>query len=579
MCGLAGMSSRKPLGMTDLRQAERISENLTHRGPDGHGKFISDHVSLFHRRLAIIDQHGGMQPFVSNRGNVMVLNGMVYNDRALRTELEGAQFKTNCDAETPLHLYEKYGETFTTHLRAMYALALFDKAQNLLILARDPYGIKPLYYTQNEGVFSFSSEPQALLKSGIVKPELYHSKAVELLQLKFTTGRQTAFTGIKRVLPGEMIFVRDGEIIRRTRADPFVSNGISHLGEKSAMEKLDAELRESMHLYTRSDVGFGVFLSGGVDSCAIMAALKLEGISDFPCYTASFPGGKLHDEAHRAKQVCQAVGARHITLEITSEDFWEVLPDVVSHVDDPSTDPAMTANFLLSRRAHQDVKVVLGGDGGDEIFAGYRRYERASLPKFLPMKPIRGKGQFDKAPFAKFLCDDWRAGFAATIEDAKHKTQTKLQSLQATDGADYLPHFHLMKLDRCLMAYGIEGRVPLLDQQLARFGFSLPDKFKLRGQRGKWLLRHWLDKTLPIAKPFSRKRGFSTPVNQWIAERAPDLRTFMCDQTGIREMFEIDKISDLFSTKTHKYEKLRWPLLFYALWHTKHIMQESPDIF
>ena len=479
----------------------------------------------------------------------------------------------------PLHLYEKYGETFTTRLRAMYALAIFDKAQNLLILARDPYGIKPLYYTQNDGVFSFASEPQALLKSGIVKPELHHTKAVELLQLKFTTGRQTAFVGIKRVLPGEMIFVRGGEIIRRTRTDPFVSKGISNLDEKLTMEKLDAMMRENAHLYTRSDVGFGVYLSGGVDSCAIMAALKLEGISDFPCYTASFPNSKLHDETHTAEQVCRAVGARHISLQITAADFWEILPDVVSHVDDPSTDPAMAANFLLTRRAQQDIKVVLGGDGGDEIFAGYRRYERASLPKFLPTKPLRARGQFDKSPLAKFLGDDWRAGFAASIEDAKHKTQTKLQSLQATDGADYLPHFHLMKLDRCLMAYGIEGRVPLLDQHLARFGFDLPDKFKLRGQRGKWLLRHWLDKTLPIAKPFSRKRGFSTPVNQWIAERAPNLRTFMCDQTGMREMFEIDKINDLFSTKTHKYEKLRWPLLFYALWHTKHIMQESSDIF
>jgi len=579
MCGLAGMSSHKPLGKAATRQAERLSENLSHRGPDGQGQFTSPHVALFHRRLAIIDQEGGAQPFISNRGNALILNGMVYNDRALRSQLTDAQFKTGCDAETPLHLYEKYGETFTDHLRAMYALALYDKERDLLILARDPYGIKPLYYTQNDGLFSFASEPQALLKSGIVKPELHRSKAVELLQLKFTTGRQTAFSGIKRVLPGEMLFVQGGEIIKRTRSDPFASNDIADLDEKTAMEKLDAEICDSVRLYTRSDVGFGVFLSGGVDSCAIMAALKIEGISDFPCYTASFPGGNLHDEAQTARQVSEAVGARHISLQITAADFWDALPEIVSHVDDPSTDPAMTANFLLSRRARQDVKVILGGDGGDEIFAGYRRYERASLPKFLPSKPMRARGQFDGAPLAKFLDEDWRAGFSASIEDAADKTQTRLQQLQATDGADFLPHFHLMKLDRCLMAYGIEGRVPLLDQQLARFGYNLPDKFKLRGRRGKWLLRRWLHRTLPVAKPFSRKRGFSTPVNQWIAERAPDLRPFICDQPGVRDLFEIDQISDLFSAKTHKHEKLRWPILFYALWHTKHIMQENPVIF
>ena len=579
MCGLAGLSSRIPLGMAARRQGEHLSEHLSHRGPDGHGAFISAHVALYHRRLAIIDQRGGAQPFASNRGNVLVLNGMIYNDRALRAQLPDAQFKTDCDSETPLYLYEKYGESFTEHLRAMYALALYDKEQDLLILARDAYGIKPLYYAQKDGVFSFASEPQALLKAGVVKPKLHHSKAVELLQLKFTTGRQTAFAGIKRVLPGEMIFVRGGEIVRRMRSDPFASSSITTLDEKTALEKLDTELRGSVRLYTRSDVGFGVFLSGGVDSCSIMAALRTEDISDFPCYTASFPGGGLHDEAHTAQQVCNAVGARHIPVEITAEDFWDVLPSVVTHVDDPSTDPAMAANYLLARRAHEDVKVILGGDGGDEIFAGYRRYERALLPKFIPAKPLRGRGQFDCAPLARFLGEDWRVEFAATVADAAGKTRTQLQALQATDGADFLPHFHLMKLDRCLMAYGIEGRVPLLDQRLASFGFNLPDKLKLRGRKGKWLLRRWLHNTLPEAGAFSRKRGFSTPVNKWIADKAPDLRSFVCDQLGVRDMFEIDKISGLFSAKTHKYEKLRWPILFYALWHTNHILQERPVLF
>lgn len=557
---------------------KKLGDALAHRGPDGSGHFTSGNTALAHKRLAVIDPQGGAQPFVSSQGNALIFNGMIYNYRALMSELPDAQFSSKCDAEVPLHLYEKHGPDFLQKLRGMYALALYDKKRDELILARDPYGIKPLYYVQTDDLFAFASEPQAFFKAGILEPILCRESAVELMQLKFITSAKTAFENVFRVLPGEMLIVKNGRIRKRHRIDPFETSAVSEQKQSQALEQLDALLCDTVKLYCQSDVPYGVFLSGGVDSCSIVAAMAASGITDFPCYTATFPDSALQSEAETARAVAKQAGARHIELPIHAGDFWEVLPDVIAHLDDPSLDPAMPANYLLSRRAHEDVKVVLGGDGGDEIFAGYRRYERASLPKFIPKYPLRRRGQFDGTNLTKFAGDDWRAGFAKSELAAKTKTKTLLQALQATDGADFLPHFHLMKLDRCLMAFGIEGRVPLLDQKLAGFGFNLPDKLKLRRRTGKLLLRQWLDNTLPIAQAFSRKRGFSTPVNEWIHARAPALRHFVCDQPGVRELFEIDKVNDLFVQSDHPSKKLRWAILFFAMWHNTHILGEKPRI-
>jgi asparagine synthase (glutamine-hydrolysing) len=241
-------------------------------------------------------------------------------------------------------------------------------------------------------------------------------------------------------------------------------------------------------------------------------------------------------------------------------------------------DPAVVANYLLAKRASEDVKVILGGDGGDEVFGGYRRYERALIPRFIPVRQMRGRGVFDRSGLTQFEGLPWRNDYVETIEKAKANTKTRLQSLQATDGADFLPHFHLMKFDRCLMAHGIEGRAPLLDQELARFGFNLPDRLKLRGQKGKWIVRKWLNDNMPEAKPFTPKRGFSVPVNQWIAARAPVLADFVCEQSGIQEVFDIDAVHKLFTTEYDTQQKYLWPVLFYACWHQLHIQRETaPD--
>ncbi len=571
MCGLAGIISKTPIKANNPA-LRGMMDALAHRGPDDEGVFAQGHVAIGHKRLSIVDLESGQQPISSAGGNVVAVNGMIYNYFEIKAQFPDFDYQTRSDSEIPLVLYEHYGEQFAEHLRGMYALALYDAAKDTLILARDPYGIKPLYYAQCEAGFVFASEPQAIFKAGLMQPILEDAKAVELLQLKFTTSRQSVYEGVQRVLPGETLVIQGGKIIRRFGQEPFKSKAAEKTAHSTAMSKLDMLLQETLQDYIISDVPYGVFLSGGVDSCAIVAAMAKIGQRDFPCYTASFPSSRLHDESTTAANVAKAAGAEHINVTMHEEDFWAELPELISRLDDPSLDPAMIANFILAMRAAKDVKVILGGDGGDEIFGGYRRYERALLPKFIPERPMRAKGLFAGTGLLKLDNQDWRDGYEASVQEARAKTASRLQALQATDGADFLPHFHLMKLDRCLMAHGIEGRVPLLDQRLAEFAYNLPAKLKLKRGKGKLLLRQWLDANMPEAQAFSRKRGFSTPVNDWIAKRAPDFTEFVSNQSGIEQQFNVDKVRELFQEPAGKSRKYLWSIFFYALWHERHII-------
>jgi asparagine synthase (glutamine-hydrolysing) len=557
-----------------------MARALNHRGPDGQGAYTDGVMGIAHTRLSIIDLEGGAQPIQSNSGAVIAANGEIYNYVELREAYGGEAFRTHSDCEAPLVLYDKIGDDFDSRLRGMYALAIYEPATKTLVLQRDPYGIKPLYYAQTEVGFLFASEPRALFASQVLSASLDTANAIEFLQLKFSTSRRTMFQGIERMLPGETLFVRNGEVVRRTRRDPLSVAAVEQFAsDGAAIDCLEERLLDSVKVHTRSDVPYGVFLSGGVDSCSIVAAMSKLGIEDFPCFTVRFPDSELHDESLVARDVALAAHARHIEIEICEAAFWRDLPDVVACMDDPCGDPAMGAFYSLARRAAAEVKVVLCGVGGDEIFAGYRRYERAGLPSFLNGRRTRTAGRFHNVTFAKFAASPWRAGFAASEDAARDRRRTALQRMQALDAADYLPNFILSMLDRTLMAHGVEGRTPFLDSELSSFGFSLPDRLKLRHFKGKWLLRKWLHRAMPCAKPFARKRGFSVPVNAWIAGKSASLANFVCDQSGVRDLFDVDGVHDLFAAKQDAHSGLRWPILFYALWHQMHIVGEGRPTF
>ncbi len=549
-----------------------LSRALAHRGPDGAGHSVVGRVALVHTRLAIIDLEGGDQPLFAGSA-ALVANGEVYNYRELRHELPGAQFATASDCEPPLHLWLRDGSAYAGALRGMYAIAIHERVQRAVTLTRDPFGIKPLYLAQVDGGIAFASEPQALLASGLVERGVRPAARDELLQMQFTTGAATIFPGIERVLPGESVRVADGHVLDRTRAAALPEGGPETMSEEAALERLDAALMRSVDLHQRSDVPYGMFLSGGVDSSAVLAAMARLNNERVLAFTAGFDVPAAADERAHAAAVARAANARHESLQITEAMVWRHLPAIVAAMDDPAADYAIIPSWLLARRARQDVKVVLCGEGGDEIFAGYGRYRSAMRPWWQGGRVMRARGTFDKLDVLRETPPGWRDGLAAAEAQAALPGRTRLAVAQATDVADWLPHDLLLKLDRCLMAHAVEGRTPFLDPEVAGAGFRLPDGLKVRNGQGKYLLRRWLERAMPQARPFAPKQGFTVPIGAWIAASGARLGPLVAKQPGVAEIARPDRVVALFRHAEGKREgRAAWTLLFYALWHRAHVL-------
>ncbi len=572
MCGIAGIFTAD--GAPDGAMLDAMAEALGHRGPDGGGRHVSGSIGMVHTRLAIVDLETGDQPigeWQREAGAVLVANGEIYNDPELRDAYDDIAFATRSDCEPPLHLWRHHGADFTDHLRGMYAIAIHDREREELILARDPFGIKPLYVT--EGVFglAFASEPQALVAAGLVEPAVDNGARDGFLQLQFSTGRQTLIRGVERVLPGETITVSGGRVTSRRRLPALPEGRYKFASEDEALQAFDAALEDTVRCHRRSDVPYGMFLSGGLDSSAVLAMMARLESAPVLAYTAGFPGTGVADERARAATVAAAVGAEHREIAVTAADFWAKLPRIAAAVDDACADYAIVPSYLLAEAAAEDVKVVLTGEGGDEMLAGYGRYRAALRPRLLGGKPMRGRGIFDGLDVLRQAPDGWRDGIA-DAEAGAPPGSSWLQALQAGDIAEWLPNDLLIKLDRCLMAHGLEGRTPFVDIRFAAFAYALPDKFKLRGRLGKWILRRWLDKVLPVAEPFADKRGFTVPVGPWMETQAARLGPLVAAQPGIAEICLPGRVEGVFSRLDKRRAFAAWTLLFYALWHNAHIL-------
>lgn len=574
MCGIAGFMTAD--GTTPPVQVlNNLADALAHRGPDGRGRYLMGDVGLVQTRLAIIDISGGDQPLYAPNGCVLVANGEVYNYVELRSELDGVNFRTGSDCEPPLHLYCRHGLGFASWLRGMYAIAIHDPVRNRLVLARDPFGIKPLYYADTPYGFAFASEPQALIATGFVVAQERRQAVSELLQLQFTTGRETVFEGIERVLPGETLVIQGGHIVERHRLDALPVGGPAPLDEGMAMTRLDEVLAHSVGMHQRADVPYGMFLSGGIDSSAILALMARLNPQPVVAYTAGFSGTQARDERDHARAVAIAAGAHHVEIDVTEHDFWTMLPEIAAAMDDPAADYAIVPTYKLAQEARRDVKVILSGEGGDELFGGYGRYRSAMRP--WPFgRAMRRSGTFDGLGLLRDRPAGWRRGIEAAEKQAVVPGRSRLQQAQAVDVADWLPNDLLGKLDRCLMAHGVEGRVPFLDPLVADFAFRLPDNLKVKKRLGKWLLRRWLDSVMPEAKPFEPKRGFTVPVAEWIARR-PDLGPLIARQPCIEELCRPGKVERLFAAPDRKTGFAAWTLLYYALWHRRHILGKLPE--
>ncbi len=572
MCGIAEIVLASSAPPPDAGVLARLIGALAHRGPDGSGHAVVGRVALAQNRLAIIDIAGGDQPMFLGPAT-LIANAEIYNYRELRAELPDAPFHTESDCEPPLHLFRRDGADYTRHLRGMYAIAIHDRAARTVTLSRDPFGIKPLYMAHIPGGLAFASEPQALHAAGLVARGLRPAARDELLQLQFTTGAETIFAGIDRVLPGETLTCLEGHVVERRQLPALPEGGPEEITETDALERLDGALESSVLLHQRSDVPYGMFLSGGVDSSAVLALMARLNSAPVLAFTAGWDVPGAADERAHAALVAKAAGAQHESMEITEQMVWRHLPEIVACMDDPAADYAIIPTWFLARRARADVKVVLCGEGGDELFAGYGRYRRAMRPWWLGGRVMRGRGVFDRVDVLRHRPSGWRDGFAASEQRAGECGGSRLAGAQAADIADWLPNDLLLKLDRCLMAHGVEGRTPFLDPAVAAAAFRLPDGLKLRKNMGKWLLRRWLDRHLPEAQPFAPKRGFTVPVGEWIRGQGPRLGSLVAAQPGVAEIAEPDKVAALFRSPARGGESMAsWMLLFYALWHRRHIL-------
>ncbi|HEX3699185.1 MAG TPA: asparagine synthase (glutamine-hydrolyzing) [Phenylobacterium sp.] len=575
MCGIAGVLAG---GETAPAVTEAMAQALTHRGPDGLRLEAAPRAALAHARLSIIDLECGWQPLHA-AGSTVIGNGEIYNYLELTHEfgLEDA-LATGSDFEPFLHIYAREGEAAFERLRGMYAMCLIG-ADGRTWLARDPFGIKPLYIMQHDGGLAFASEPRAFFKAGLMRPVLDESAARELLAFNYTLGERTPFQGLRRLVPGEVVEVRDGRIVsgRRKASLPFTQldrdsptrpsrrqGHPPHEGEgneAALIKRLDAVLEDSVRVHQRSDVPYGLFLSGGVDSAAIatlMARLNERPVTAFTCGFEA-PGAK--DERAAAETVARALDLDWRETRFGEEDFWRILPEVAWALDDPTADYATLPTYKLAEAAKGTLTVVLTGEGGDELFGGYGRYRRAQRPAWLGGRPAEPR------PDDPSLLARWRA------QAVPPKGLTALQEAQWADVATWLPNDLLLKLDRCLMAHGLEGRTPFLDPAVAAFAFPLPDRFKIRGRYGKWLLRRWLEEACPAAEPWARKQGFTVPVEAWIAPRAKDIGARIAGFEAVRRLRSTEQVKAVFATPG---AAGRWPLLFFAVWSLIHLDGASP---
>ena len=558
MCGIYGFLSAS--GDADPASVARMGATLVHRGPDGDGMQVLGRAALGCRRLAIIDVEGGAQPLANEDESVFaVCNGEIYNHAALRRglELRGPRFRTHSDAEVIPHLYEEHGPDFVRLLDGMFGLAVWDTRRARLVLARDRLGEKPLYYAVTEHGVAFASEPKALLASGGVGREPDWTALAAYLRSGYVAAPASAFRDIVKLPPGGRL-IADAEALdvhRYWSVAPLLADAPLGLAPDEAAGALREHLRRAVDASLVSDVPVGVFLSGGLDSTTI-AALARRQIDGLETFALGFEEAGF-DERNYSALAARALGTRHHTLVVTPTLFLEGVRDLVRVLDEPLADPALVPTFLLARSARTRVKVVLVGEGGDELFAGYPTYFGGALAERyarLPAGLRRALAAAAPALGASAGNTTLRYLLRRFLEDAhkpaaaRHRAwtgclspdrltmiaaaggplrvppeapgftaRTAVDALLALDLTGYLPDDLLVKLDRATMAASLEGRAPFLDHHLVEFACRLPVDMKLAGLATKRVLRDAVADLVPPSIGRRVKRGLTVPLAAWLA--------------------------------------------------------------
>jgi len=574
VCGIAGVSLRASEPSESF--LGRLAALQAHRGPDGEGFYRHRGTALVHRRLSILDLEGGAQPIATEDGRThIVANGEIYNYRPLQARIResGVRLATDSDSEVPLHLWRRHGPDFVRHLEGMYALAIYDETSEELILARDPVGIKPLYIAETAEGVAFASEAGAIVRAGWIRADVEERAWPSYFNKQYVDGPLTMFKGVERVQPGEVIRIRRGEVLER-RVYPLPLQPASALREDEALEMLDELGTRTVKSHLQSDVPYGAFLSGGIDSSFVVTKMA-ELVGNVRTYSIGFSSDTVSDERESALRLSRKLGTSHQAIEFTPDDFWRLLPRMCASMDDLIADYAALPTLKLAEFAKREVKVILSGEGGDEGFAGYRRYRvhrRGLLRRLMRGHGFRRSGNTSGLGhlFGTSSVSDWTDGPRQDRFDTRGFT--RLQTLQARDISDWLPDNLMTKVDRCLMVHGIEGRVPLLDRELLGFAFSLPDRLKISGDQHKYLLRRWIAEHQPQQEPWAKKRGFTVPIADWLETRRPEVRSYLHAHPGVREVVVTDRLKDWLGKPLDGHgAKLLFNLLCYAIWHDTYI--------
>jgi asparagine synthase (glutamine-hydrolysing) len=621
MCGIVGLAAKSGISDTARAAARRMADRIVHRGPDDEGFHDDPSVVLGMRRLSIIDVGGGHQPIANEDGTVhVVCNGEIYNFRELRRELEarGHTFRTHSDAEVAVHLYEEHGESFVEHLAGMFAIALWDAARGKLLLVRDRLGIKPVYWCERGGFLAWASEVKALLEAPDVRAEIDPAGLREHLAVGYAVAPRTIFKGIRKLPPATMLIWQAGEL-RTARYWSIPRDTRIDLSEDDWAALVREELGKAVTSHMVSDVPIGAFLSGGIDSSAVVALMAAESGEPVNTYSIGYAGkgaARYYNELPYAHTVAERFSTRHHEIEVRPT-VSRLLPKLVWHLEEPISDSAIATTYLVAQLASETVKVILSGVGGDELFAGYNRYlgdhysalygkvpawlrSRVVEPLAVHLPSGRQNRWMDLSRYARSLVqaaalpwhEQYRLFIAlqgqATLQEllgdaalmdpdgfdrvlAGEDAEDPLLRLLRVDWQTQLAEDLLLLTDKMTMAESIECRVPFLDHRLVELSASIPAAVKRPDGQLKHFLKKVLQDTIPKEILYRRKRGFGAPVGAWFKSELKPLRDSLLGRGEIaaRGWLAPDAVAGIcraHDTHRHDYTDLLLVLMNLEIW-------------
>lgn len=623
MCGIAGLVIFDD--KVSIEQLRVMADSISHRGPDGEGFYLDRNVGLAHKRLSIIDPTGGHQPMTNEDKTLWITyNGAVYNYLELRQTLiqKGHKIMTYCDTEVILHAYEEWGETCLQKFNGMFSFVIYDNQNKKLFAARDRFGVKPFYYYADNHKFIFASEIKAILASGMVNREANFEGINDYIVFQFTLGEKTLFKNIKKLEPGCFLRIdlNDANYLKYEISQywDLQFNYDTYHTEDYFVDKLKFLIEDSVKIRLRSDVPLGSHLSGGLDSSTVACiASDLLGRNGLKTFTGAFSEGKEYNETEYAKVASEYAGTEYNEIILNSRDFLDSIKDIIYYLDEPGAGPGVFPQYYVSKHASQHVKVVLGGQGGDEIFLGYARYLVAYLEECL-------KGSIDETvdkdkyavtldsiipnlPMLKtyrpMLQNFWKEGLFSSQDERyfrlidRSEGMSRIFKLNGFSQNDYSPFENFRQIfnkgslpsyvnkmmyfdikgslpallhveDRTSMAVGLESRLPLLDYRIAELFASIPPNIKFRGGKTKALFKDSVRNVVP-AQILNRKdkMGFPVPLTEWYKD---GLKDFISDillgsTTRQRGIYHIEEIERVMKAES-KFSRVTWGLLCLELW-------------